>query len=724
MMANCITCGRRIGKTRHTRIDAGGGDPTYQCPACQRGLPRALDAVRHGEPVRDVCRRMGILTRDLIHALGALGLRKCHGPCGQNVPPANPVLLHPISGDIWCLPCLYAERFSCRACMRMWGKGSGVFERQADGTIVFICRACRTAAAVDASTRCSSCNRAIGPGFISPIYRHPADAGNLLCHRCLSRLLYREARICNCSECDRSLKESLTNYFTDSTNRRRVCRRCYSRLTNRITECPECKQVRALIRLHPERNDVHICNECTEDIKARKEVGRIRQEARSWPPSHQKLLESILAWGDDTRQDFEKIKAFCLCQPGLVTDLDLSVTGIAGLVHHIQHSPQFQVTPSQRSRAAKAVTRGGIVLHGEALSGKATSLAPTDAAIPGASDLVNDLIHRELPSRKFAYHTILLTFWSLRRFFRWTVRISLQLESLDQIKYEHLHDFILQQDLTPAAQNQLRDAWCHLALLARIRGLGILCEAPRWGKPATKRGRFRKVRAIHPPKITAVVYANTAEILERLDAFARNANEPPMDRMLAHLLFLAGPSRREIVRAEVPDSSPEGAPPRRSLVESRRIVFPPMVVTQRRAVDYRRESSSVPYIPLRTGKTYMELYRAVDRARADILKGTDSPYLFPTSSRRASLGLPLNELTTRCMLQRVAHGIGYEKLKLGVLRNSVARFVADTMDWEDRTDAVALAAGRSHQVAASLDLAKLGLLGRPLRTIYARRLHE
>jgi hypothetical protein len=305
-----------------------------------------------------------------------------------------------------------------------------------------------------------------------------------------------------------------------------------------------------------------------------------------------------------------------------------------------------------------------------------------------AGELLLDFVQTELPELNYSKVTIQNIFYALRRFFGWLTEHHPEVYFLRQIKPEHFVAFQIQQALSQNAMN-------------------ILCFAWQISAPfATARGHHIKTAAIAPDhygfsKRSAPVYSDPLYLFQALDALAQNEDHPPLQRMLAHLLFLAAPSLNELCFASIPMHTTDGIPIlHRRLTASRCIALAGFTESRGRRENYRALSNHTTVMPLRSETAYLALYAAVDAERHVILKQVDCPFLFVTSTQRISPETTASVQTIRNILKQTIAVAGLPDVNLALLRNTHALFVARNVS--PRPAVIAAATGRGFVFATTI----------------------
>lgn len=423
---------------------------------------------------------------------------------------------------------------------------------------------------------------------------------------------------------------------------------------------------------------------------------RLSQVTRTWPRAHQPLFDAALQRGSEVHADAQTLRGLVAYQPLFRADR-LSPQELESLHRWILDTSSVSVPPAPRCPAATAIYRAQLELYGPSLGQPRYRLLlnrrPLSQPV-SAADLLLDFAEKELPALHYAPATLAVLFFTLRRFFRWLGQQHPDVYFLRQIQPRHFLEYQLYQGLPLSARWTLKRAWWIFAPFAAARGHAITIGAIPWGELRVK------------PRV-APVYADPLRIFQALDGLARDETQPPVDRMLAHLLTLAAPSQKEISGAVIPLETPDGiAILRRSLVVSRCVRFPATGGSRGRRESYRHLASGTACVPLRPAPEYLALYAAVDAYRQATLRRTDAPFLFVTPLQRICPERPLGSERIWRTLTRVFSAIGLPDLRLRILRNSHALVVAREVS--ARPAIIAGATGRSFgfatQILRSLDL--------------------
>ena len=482
---------------------------------------------------------------------------------------------------------------------------------------------------------------------------------------------------------------------------RRICTYCQKKVSGyferKTAVCPVCAQRRPLVNRHPDHPELRVCGRCRNDLSAPRKIVRLSQVTRPWPRAHQRLFDAALQRGSEVHADAQILRGLVAYQPLFRADLSLSPQELERLHRWILDTTSVAVPPAHRCSAAIAIYRARLELYGPSLEQPRYRLLLNRRPLRqpvSAADLLLDFAEKELPALHYAPATIAVLFFTLRRYFHWLNQHHPDVYFLRQIQPRHFIGYQLQQGLLLSAMQSLRRAWRTFAPFAAARGHAITIGAIPWGELRVKQR-------------VAPVYADPLLIFQALDGLAQDETQPPLDRMLAHLLTLAAPSQNEISGAAIPLETPDGISiVRRSLVASRRVRFPETGGSRGRREGYRHLASGTPFVPLRTEPRYLALYAAVDAYRQATLRSTDSPFLFVTPHQRICPERPLGSEKIWRMLTRVFSEIGLPGLQLRILRNSHALVVAREVS--ARPAIIAAATGRSFgfatQILRSLDL--------------------
>lgn len=689
----CVRCGSLTSYSRVNRVSRDG-ITHYICPSCRHDLPTARQRLADGEPPGSIIRSMGIAPHDFFRLLRKHIARTCRGPCGQALPPETRLHLHPLSGEIFCESCYEKSRLPCSVCGRSTRLHRGVIERQSSGPSTFTCRNCRSLKVRDPLQRCTEpqCRTPIGPGLKKACH-HPEDPTRRVCETCHARIARRLMGVFPCAACGRTVRRSNRRRLRRGQATQHVCVHCYNTLSGiyeaRTDTCPGCGRKKPLMQRHPDHPEERVCKLCWENLVAPGKIVRLSHEPRTWSRPHRALYDAALQRGSSLFSDWQVLHGLVECERFLPSAFELSAEGLYTLRQMILDPQTLPLPPQHRRLAARAISRASRHLLDPPPLGRHYRLLlnrrPLTQPIPAAEVLL-DFVEQELPALDYARKTIDLSFYALRRFFHWLAEHHPEVQFLHQIRDEHAVRFQLQQGLSLSAMRHLRDAWRAFAPFATALGYAVARGAVPW-----------EWRNLKVPARAAPVYAEPFAILQALDAFARNDGQPPLDRMLAHLLTLAAPSHEEISKASVPIETPDGVRlVRRSLVASGCVTLPDTSGSRRRRENYRRLAS----VSLRADQKYLTLYAAVDAHREAVLRGTDCPFVFVTHRHRVCPERPISSRTTLEMLHRVCSKIGFPDLELGLFRNSHALVVAQR--FTPRPKSIAEVTGRSTQFAVRL----------------------
>lgn len=691
----CAACGTTVSRAKRNRV-CQDGVTQILCAACRYHLPEARRRLEQGEPPGSVAHTLGIPVRAFSHLFWPSRTRICQGPCRRAIPVTAHRRHHPLSGAILCDACYRKARLPCSACGHATQLPRGVADWRAGGQLVFTCRRCRSRTATDAPERCAEpgCGRPIGRGF-ELACRDPGQPDRRLCRSCYHRAWARVKGPVPCGACGKTILPPDTPSPDPRDRSRPVCKHCYKMRSGyfekRTDACALCARRRPLVNRHPDHPELRVCGRCFLTLSAPRKIVRLSQVTRVWPRAHQRLFDAALQRGAEVYSDLQTLRGLVAYQPLFPAHLSLSPQELEGLHRWILDTASVPVPPAHRPFAAAALYRAKLELYGPAAGHPRYRLLLNRRPLRqpvSAAELLLDFAEQELPALHYAAATIAELFYTLRRFFQWLSEQVPDVYFLRQIQPRHFLGYQLEQGLPLSAMRMLTLAWRAFAPFATARGHPVTLGAIPWGEFRVK------------PRV-APVYADPLRIFQALDGLARDERQPPLDRMLAHLLTLAAPAYQEIRGAVIPLDTADGIPSlRRSLLASRRVRFPVTGGSRRHQECYRQLASATPFVPLRSEPADLALYAAVDAYRQATLRRTDCPLLFVTRHQRICPERPLGHWTIAKMLGRVFSQIGLPDLQLTILRNSHALVVAREVSV--RPAVIAAATGRSFDFATDL----------------------
>lgn len=688
----CAACGESTSPEKPNRVRRDG-IVQIVCPSCRYRLPDALARFLQGDSPGQIIRSMNIPKQVLLPFLHKHVSLVCQGTCQKTLPDTQNYL-HPVSGALLCMSCYMKSRLPCISCGRSVRLPEGIINKEASEHVTFTCRRCRSQKVLQPEQRCSEpgCGTPIGPG-LEFAHRHPEDPTRHVCRRCHNRIYYRRSGPgYTCSECGKTFNGRPHRVHPQDSSQH-VCGNCYAKLSGwfetKTGRCPSCDRKAPLISIDPRYPTRRVCTRCFSDISAPHKIVRLSQATSVWPRPHQRLFDATLQRGSSTYSDLRTLRSLVHCQPFLPPSLDLSAPGLNSLRRWIRNAPGIPIHHAHQ--CSTAISRALLELHGTPPSAERYRILlnrrPLTRPTP-AAELLLDLVLEELPKLHYDPLTIQDMFFALRRFFSWLAEHHPDVYFLRQIQPEHFAHYRIQQALTIPAIKKLHRAWRVFAPFATARGHHITVEKTPW-------------EDLDLPIRRTPVYPDPLKLFQRLDAFARDNRQPPLSRMLAHLLTLAAPSVDEFRFASIPMQTFDGIPIlRRHLTASRCIAFGGFSPSRGHQQNYRQLASQAPLMPLRPENPYSVLYEAVDAERKEVLKGIDCPFLFITSRQRICPDIPISMETTRKILRQTLAAAGLSDVSLTLLRNTHALLVAQHVS--PRPAVIAATTGRSFIFATTI----------------------
>lgn len=691
----CAICGNTTNQTVLGNRVRHDGIIQIVCASCRYRLPDALARFLQGDSPGQIIQSMNIPKLALMRFLRKRAPLICQGTCQKTLSDSETRRLHPVSGALLCNSCHSRSRLPCISCRRSVRLPEGVINQETGGHVTFTCRRCQSQKALQAQQKCSEpgCGTAIGPG-LEYACRHPEDPTRRVCSRCYDRIYNRLGPGYTCSECGKTFN-GRPHYLHPQASSQYVCMQCYRKLSGyfetKTGPCPSCDRERPLLSTDPRYPTRKVCTKCYQDLSAPRKIVRLSQATITWPRPHQQLFDAALQKGSTTSSDLNVLRGLIHCQPFLPPSLDLSAPGLNSLHRWIRNTSGIPIRHSQRQSASAAIWRALLELHGKLSPEERYRILlnrrPLTQPTP-VTELLLDFVLQELPKLHYNRSTVQHIFFALRRFFSWLAEHYPGVYFLRQIQPEHFVHYRIHQAITISATKALRLAWRAFAPFATARGHHIKIEKTPW-------------EDLDLPMRRAPVYPNPLELFQGLDTFAQDNRQPPLSRMLAHLLTLAAPSLDEFRFASIPMQTLDGIPIlRRHLTASRCIAFGGFSPSRRRQQNYRQLASQTPLMPLRPEPPYLALYEAVDAERKEVLKGINCPFLFVTSKQRICPDIPLSMRTSQRILHQTLAAAGLPNVNLTLLRNTHALLVAQHV-WP-RPAIIAATTGRSFHFATRI----------------------